>query len=362
MIRWSLLIIASSLVLYVCVGTLIDVLENRRKRHESRAMKILSKALYADHASLGPLLNELQAISNRVLFSIAMHIPLHFDDQLSRRLLDVIGNTAARRKVKRLARSRFWPRRVIASRLAHIVPNGEELMEKLLCDSSSSVRAATIESFGVDQIARFAPELFEALKDRSMSVRFVAQQALLRGDGRLVEPVREALPNLAPELIVRGLEVASNLGDPRLLEAVKVHAESEDPQVRQLVAQATPFGVAEYEFAFFVALLSDEEPLVRVAAVEAVARVQAEWLAGRIGAALRDRSYEVRRAAGICLAQLGAIGLLVLRNTLEGDDAFARDMAQQVLDGLVMDGRVDAAELRPAAIELDSLTDWVGAA
>lgn len=235
-------------------------------------------------------------------------------------------------------------------------------MEKLLCDSSSSVRAATIESFGVDQIARFAPELFEALEDRSMSVRFVAQQALLRGDGRLVEPVREALPNLAPELIVRGLEVASNLGDPRLLEAVKVHAESEDPQVRQLVAQATPFGVAEYEFAFFVALLSDEEPLVRVAAVEAVARVQAEWLAGRIGAALRDRSYEVRRAAGICLAQLGAIGLLVLRNTLEGDDAFARDMAQQVLDGLVMDGRVDAAELRPAAIELDSLTDWVGAA
>ncbi len=362
MIRGSLITIGASLFLYVVVGSLVDAYQNRRRRQEAQAMEVLSRALYADHEQLAPLLEEMRSIPSQVLFSIAMHVPLHFDDQLSHRLLEVVGNTTARRKVYRLSKSRFWPRRVRAARMLQILPEPENTTRKLLQDSNAAVRAATIESFDTDQIAFFAAELFEALDDKHQSVRFVAQQALLRGDGRLVEPVREHLPNLPSHLIAPGLEVAANLGDPRLLKVIKPHATSEDPQVRRLVAAATPFGIPEKYLGFFVGLLADEDAIVRVSAIEAVARTQAQWMAGRVGAALRDRSYEVRRAAGNCLAQLGAIGLLVLREALTGDDPFAHDMAQQVIDGLVVDGRVAAREVHEVSVDLDPLTQWGAAA
>ncbi len=362
MILGSLATICTSLFLYVVVGSMVDAYQNRRKRQEAQAMEVLSRALYADHAQLGPLMEEMRSIPSQVLLSIAMHVPLHFDDQLSHRLLEVVGNTTARRKVGRLSRSRFWPRRVRAARMLQVLPESDGMIGKLLQDPNAAVRASTIESFDTDKIARFAGELFAALDDKHQSVRFVAQQALLRGDGRLVEPVREHLPKLQPGLIAPGLEVAANLGDPRLLAVIRPHATSEDPQVRRLVAAATPFGIPEEYLGFFVGLLADEDATVRVAAIEAVARVQAQWLAGRVGSALRDRSYEVRRAAGNCLAQLGAVGLLVLRDALTGDDPFAHDMAQQVIDGLVVDGRVAARDVHEVSAELDPLTQWGAAA
>lgn len=362
MIIWSLILIGLALFFYVVVGSVLDAWQDRRRTQEARAMEVLSRALYADHEQLEPLLEEMRSISSQVLLSIAMHVPLHFDDQLSHRLLDVVGNTTARRKVSRLSKSRFWPRRVRAARMVQILPDSEATTRRLLSDPNAAVRAATIESFDTDQIARFAGELFESLDDKSQAVRFVSQQALLRGDGRLVRPVSKHLPTLSEDLITRGLEVAAHLGDPRLLSVIEPHATSDDPRVRRLVAAATPFGIPEEYLGFFVELLADDDPSVRVAGIDAVARTQAQWLAGRVGVGLRDRSYEVRRASGDCLAQLGAVGLLVLRAALTCDDPFAHDMAQQVIDGLVVDGRVAARELVEDGENLDSLTAWGAAA
>ena len=57
------------------------------------------------------------------------------------------------------------------------------------------------------------------------------------------------------------------------------------------------------------------------------------WQAGTLLAErLRDERWRVRREAGLALRALGAPGTLFLRRALKGDDRFAADMAQQVLD------------------------------
>ncbi|HEX3534764.1 MAG TPA: hypothetical protein VHT23_11120, partial [Gemmatimonadaceae bacterium] len=52
----------------------------------------------------------------------------------------------------------------------------------------------------------------------------------------------------------------------------------------------------------------------------------------QLAEALQDRTWRVRRDAGLALRALGAPGALFLRRALKGDDAFAADMSQQVLD------------------------------
>lgn len=358
MIIFAVMSTIASLVLYLSFGVAVDIIERTRRREAEEAMNILSRALYADRDALGTMLVELRSISNRVLFGLALSIPLHFDDLLSKRLLEIIGATTARQKIRRMSRSRFWHRRVRAARLSLILPEAEDVTDRLLADSRSPVRAAVIESFGLDRIARYAPELLRALEDRNKSVRFTAQQALLRGDGRLVAPVAEALPRLGEESVVHCLEVAANLRDPRLLPLIRQHGDSTNPRARRLVAHATPFGVPDHQLYFLVAMLDDEDQGVRVAAIEAISRLRADWLANHLGRALSDHSWEVRRAAGAALAQLGTIGLLVLRQTIRGSDPYAHDMARQVLDGLAIEGIV-ASEIQLEAVrDLDSLVEW----
>jgi HEAT repeat protein len=361
MVELALVLVVVSLLGYLLFGTALDLFSSRRDREEHQAMEVLSRALYADRDALPPMMAELRSISNRVLFGLAVHIPLHFDDLLSKRLLDIIGATTARQRVLRLSRSRLWHRRVRAARLSQILPESQDVTERLLGDSRSPVRAAVIESFGVDKIAQYADELLEALSDGSKSVRFTAQQALLRGDGRLVAPVARALPTMEGEEAVRGLEVASNLRDPRLLPIIRAHADSPNPKVRRLVAHATPYGVQNHELYFLVPLLDDEEASVRVAVIETIARLQADWFAARLGAAMSDPSWEVRRAAGTSLAQLGPVGMLVLRKTVQGDDPYAHDMARQVLDGLRVQGLIPQEQVRSPEERLDSLADWASA-
>jgi len=66
----------------------------------------------------------------------------------------------------------------------------------------------------------------------------------------------------------------------------------------------------------------------------------AVWIAGRKRAscsgspfpeALCDPTWEVRRAAGLALHDVGAPGHLMLRRTLASEDRFAADMAELVL-------------------------------
>jgi hypothetical protein len=54
--------------------------------------------------------------------------------------------------------------------------------------------------------------------------------------------------------------------------------------------------------------------------------------AARLAESLKDSTWRVRLDAGLALRALGAPGALFLRRALKGNDPFAADMSQQVLD------------------------------
>ena len=79
-------------------------------------------------------------------------------------------------------------------------------------------------------------------------------------------------------------------------------------------------------------MLGDNDPNVRAAAASALGRMR-YWQAGaQLAERLRDQRWQVRREAGLALRGLGAAGTLFLRRAVRGDDRFAADMAEQVLE------------------------------
>lgn len=345
-----------AIALYLVVGSAVDWYQTRRQGQQAVALEALTESAFLDHDSAGAVLRNLKGVPPKVMWSLALTVPLHFDDHLSRRIVSIVGATSARRRIERLSRSRFWFRRVRAARLAHVLPDDAyEVVEHLLSDSSISVRAATIESFGTDQIARFAPDLLEMLTHPNQSVRFTAQQALLRGDGRITEPLSGWLANASEDSAVYGLEVAANLDDPRLLGRISQFAESNDPLIRRLVARATPVGSLPEELGFFRAFFDDPDPAVRATAIESSTRIDADWLLPRVAEALTDRAWKVRRAAGRALADAGALGDLYLRAALDSPDPYAADMARNFLE---LTGRMEELHLERSNTQVDSLVGW----
>ena len=79
-------------------------------------------------------------------------------------------------------------------------------------------------------------------------------------------------------------------------------------------------------------LLVDDNSSVRAAAAESLGRMHHWQAASKLADGLRDPTWRVRRGAGLALRAIGAPGVLFLRRALSGDDQFAADMAQQVLD------------------------------
>jgi len=347
---------AISVGIYLVVGSINDVYRARRERQRAAALDALSESAFLDHDSAGEVLRNLRGIPPKVIWDLALTLPMHFEDAMSKRIVAIIGSTSVRRRVERLSNSPFWFRRVRAARLAHVLPkDASGIVARLLDDGSTSVQAATIESFGSDQIADHAAKLLELMSDQNQSVRFTAQQALLRGDGRIAEPLRLWLTNADQEFAHYGLEVAAYLDDPRLVHVISTFAEAEDPLLRRLVARATPVGSIPADLGFFRALFDDEDPIVRATVIESTTRIDADWLLPRVARALTDRAWKVRRAAGLALAQSGALGEMFLREALDSEDPFAADMARNFLELI---GRMEEIESLRVGADVDSLVAW----
>ena len=352
----ALIVTGVAVLLYLVVGSLTDWRRARRQVQSEEAMTALAESAFLDHDSAGEALGSLRNVPPKVLWNLALTVPLHFDDQLSRRVVSLIGATNARRRVERLSSSRFWFRRVQAARLAHVLPEQDaDIVRHLLRDPSPAVQAAVIESFGTDAIAQYAKLLLERLNHPSQSVRFTAQQALLRGDGRVTDHLREWLLSADGDVAHSGLEVAAHLDDPRLVVEISRFASSPDPRIRRLVARGTPVGTSPEDLTFFRSLLEDQDPLVRATAMESSTRIDADWLLPQVAKGLTDPSWKVRRAAGEALSKSGALGDLYLRAGLDCQDPYAADMSRYFLE---MSGRMEELNRRPLGEEVDSLSAW----
>ena len=181
-------------------------------------------------------------------------------------------------------------------------------------------------------IGSFSELLLEAFDHESPAVRAAAQHALVRSGVEGVPAVVDLLGRLhrgnhdsATTVLVA--EVAAQMMDRRLAEAVLAFIDHPDPSLRVLVATCLGNGTFNAPEEHLAVLLSDDDAAVRAEAVRSAGRVDAVALAPQVGRSLADRSWQVRRNAGSALMELDAVGRLILRCHLSDPDAFARDMA-----------------------------------
>jgi HEAT repeat protein len=122
------------------------------------------------------------------------------------------------------------------------------------------------------------------------------------------------------------------MAEPAFSRAAIRLTDNGDPIVRER-AVALIGAIGELDGAEAVTRrLEDAVAAVRTAAARALGFMKHWPAAPAIAGLLRDRSWEVRHAAGLALRDLGSPGLLLLRRSREDDNLFAADMARQVLD------------------------------
>jgi HEAT repeat protein len=174
--------------------------------------------------------------------------------------------------------------------------------------------------------------MLKMLADPATQARFAVQDAMLRMGSIVAEPLAAFLETHSGLPAESGLRVAESLAETRFLPAALRHSASEDAGVRIAATSLLGAigGAAPGER--LTELLKDTDSRVRAMAAHGLGRMQHWQAASQLAETLRDRAWRVRRDAALALRAIGAPGALFLRRALKGEDAFAADMAQQILD------------------------------
>ena len=126
--------------------------------------------------------------------------------------------------------------------------------------------------------------------------------------------------------------VAAGLAEPRFAGPALRLCRDPIPETRALAAGLLGQLGGSEAVAVLTELMGDSDSAVRAAAARALGNLNHWPAAPDLARALRDRAWDVRREAGRALRALGSPGILLLRRYLSDEDAFASDMARQVLD------------------------------
>ena len=317
---------------YVVIGLVIDVVRAVRLRVAAAARAHLATVLFADEDPAAAAAARLGRVSPRVLIPMVQRVAADLDGDADIRLHRLVSSSGMIRAIAGRMRSRSWRRRAQAAALAPLLSEGDPRRLKLLTDRHPTVRARAAAHLEPSDVVDAVEPLLALLSDPNPAARFAAQQALLRGDARIVPHLAAYLDADDGDGIAWALEIAASMPDPRLYPAISRHTRSSDPRRRAVAAGA----IAPDAHGVFLLgeLIDDLDPDVRSAAVTAAAAFGGEVLATRIGELLSDQSWKVRLAAGQTLAALGPVGALTLRHHLFDVDPYARDMARRALDDI----------------------------
>lgn len=238
------------------------------------------------------------------------------------------GLTAYARK--RCASRRGW-RRLQGVRMLTLTGAGSLEDAALMSDPDDEVRAA-VATAAADQPRPDVDRLIAMLDDVAPLCRFAAKSSLVRIGRPVVGPLARRLEASAVGRIDEAMEVAAGVAEARLLPAALALARHRSPRTRSLAASiAGAVGGAQAVEALD-RLLQDSDSTVRAAAATGLGKL-AHWpSAPQLAAALDDPAWAVRRSSALALRSLGPPGLVILRESLQNPDRFARDMAQQVLE------------------------------
>ncbi len=321
---------------FCVLGAWVHRLRLRRDRRRSLAHGWAATVVLGSGDGLDPASRALAELPRDLLAEVLQHLSSDTTGEARRRLQVVAQHAGLARHIERMSRRRSWHRRVQAAHLLMLLPDQGRERAALVADPHPFVRARAIESLLPDEVSDHVDDLLESLAHPSPAVRSAAQHALARGGASCVAPLVEALGSaqaggLDPEIAVLVVQVAVELPDPRLADPLLGFAAHPDPRLRRLVAGSLGRGVFRSPGEPLSHLVEDVEPEVRAEAARSVGAGGVVELAPALGRLLSDGNWQVRRASGAALAELGPVGRLVLRCHLSDDDPFARDMAKHVL-------------------------------
>lgn len=325
----ALSVLATFAVCYLSTGFLLDVTRRRRQKRRRRLQESLAAVLFRPVPEAAVAAERLARGGQRTLFDLLQRLAVDLNGEADRRLRILVAMTGLDSRIRRRIRSRSWRSRAQGAALASLLPVGDPVRLALLHDRNDLVRARAVEAMEADDVADNADLVTALLDDHSRAVQLAARGALLRAGTSVVPAVGQHLSVLDRTGTAYALEVAANLADPRLVPVIELHARSPRAQCRALAAKA--LGPLAAGSSALTDLLGDPSAEVRAAAAMAIGYGGVERRAADVGRLLRDRSWSVRQAAGEALATVGPTGIATLRVYAEDRDAYARDLARQVL-------------------------------
>ena len=201
-----------------------------------------------------------------------------------------------------------------------------------ILDPHPAVRAQAAEWAAAHPSVTVISAMLTLLADPATQARFAVQNALLRMGGVVAGPLANFLETHTGRAAEAGLRVAESLAEPSFVPAALRLSRTDDVGIRIAAAKLLGAVGDARGAARLIEMLDDADSSVRAAAAQSLGRMQHWQAASLLAYRLRDSAWRVRRAAGLALRSIGAPGALFLRRAIKGDDAFAADMAQQVLD------------------------------
>ena len=307
--------------------------------HERRTQPMLSGARVALVAALtshrAPRLANLPAIRHlpiNLQVQVVADLAHSLNGEQRQWLVTLADDMGLRSFAETKCRGRAWWRRLQGARLLTLIGGSEETMRALLSDPHPLVRMQAIEWAADHPSLELISRLLDLLStDRSLC-RFAVPDALLRIGRPVVVPLARYLTEDHRGHLESALAVATGLAEPRLLAPALRLCRHESPGVRGGAANLLGATGGPEAVEALIGLLSDPEATVRANAARSLGNLE-HWPAGRfLAPLLRDRAWIVRREAALALRAMGAPGILMLRRALSDADAFAADMARQVLD------------------------------
>ena len=312
-----------------------SVVEARSRRLApavEEARRILAASLSAGSVPSDHDLGRLLGLPRSQLISLVVELSRSFRGERSeviRRLareLDIVNQGF------RLVASRLWWRRLEGARLLTLFDEARTVRRALLEDPHPLVRAQAAEWAWTRAKPDEIRTLVALSDDPDGLVRFSASDALIRLGPVAAPAVAEDLSRATGADAVALLEIAGAINDPRLLPGALHLVSDEHPRTRELAARLLGSLGGADAIEELVDLLDDPDSGVRSASAHGLGQLGYWPVGSRLAARLEDRSWDVRRSAGLALRSIGAPGVLLLRRATGSGDPFAADMARQVLD------------------------------
>ena len=234
-------------------------------------------------------------------------------------------------RAARASRSRWWWRRLYATRLMTLVDGGSAFMPALIHDPNQLVRTQVAEWAALHPDPATLVALIGLLDDPTGIARFAVMDTLVRIGRPAAPALLVGLSTAGPAGVASALRVGARLADPILLPAGLTYAIHDDAAVRAGAAALLGAVGGPEAVLMLTRQLDDPAPEVRQAAARGLGEL-AHWpSAATLLPLLGDSTFPVRRETAVALTAMGESGQVVLRTALTGPDRFAADIARQAL-------------------------------